>query len=31
MLNTDAGVEETVSTILYLMDAANKKAGGDQS
>jgi len=31
MLNTDAGVDETVNTILYLMDAANKKAGGDQS
>jgi len=31
MLNTDAGVEETVNTILYLMDAANKKAGGDQA
>jgi cytidylate kinase len=31
MLNTDAGVEETVNTILYLMDAANKKAGGDQT
>jgi cytidylate kinase len=31
MLNTDAGVEETVNTILYLMDAANKKADGDQA
>jgi cytidylate kinase len=31
MLNTDAGVDETVNTILYLMDAANKKAGGDQA
>jgi hypothetical protein len=31
MLNTDAGVEETVNTILYLMEAANKKAGGDQT
>jgi cytidylate kinase len=30
MLNTDIGVEETVNTILYLMEAANKKAGGDQ-
>jgi hypothetical protein len=31
MLNTDAGVDETVNTILYLMDAANKKAGGDSA
>jgi cytidylate kinase len=31
MLNTDAGVEETVNSILYLMDAANKKAGGDST
>jgi cytidylate kinase len=31
MLNTDTGVEETVNTIIYLMDAANKRAGGDQA
>jgi cytidylate kinase len=29
MLNTDAGLDETANTILYLMDAVNKKAGGD--
>jgi cytidylate kinase len=31
MLNTDTGVEETVNTILYLIEAANRKAGGDQA
>jgi cytidylate kinase len=31
MLNTDTGVEETVNTILYLMEAANRKAGGDRA
>jgi cytidylate kinase len=30
MLNTAAGEEQTVNTILYLMDAANKKTGADQ-
>lgn len=30
MLNTDVGEDETVNTILNLMDAANKKAGADK-
>jgi cytidylate kinase len=31
MLNTDAGEDETVNTILHLMDAANKKAVANKS